>query len=119
MIAPHSLDLTRLELLRQQFENARAAATGAHQTALEAHRQVGVAHQELRRYEEISEAGIMTMDRRQLSAKRTELREKVQKLEAEKIDLFDKYQVLSERGRALGTLYSRCAEFVGVDPNAR
>lgn len=119
MTAQHSLDPTRLELLRQQRDAARAASMSAHEAALEEHRQLGVVQQELRRFTEMSDHGVVIMDHRALAEKRAELRAKVEKLEASKADLFAKYEMLAERGRASAVLHSRCAEFVGVDPNAR
>ncbi|MGO6699915.1 hypothetical protein ACCS33_10720 [Rhizobium ruizarguesonis] len=119
MIAPHPLDPSRLDRLREQSEAAIAAAARAQDVYLHVHQKIGAAQADISLLEQRSSANVVDMSRRQLSEKTAGINEQIAKMVAEKSRLYAVAEVAREKSSAIRELYRRCAEFAGVDPYAR
>ncbi len=118
-MSSHLLDPSRLDALRTQREAIFAAAGKVSETIRDLTATRSRLASEIHRVNYDASNNLGWMDRGERQKRVDELNAELAKIEAEIAKAKSEQEPLNERRQAIGQLYTRCAEFMGVDPYGR
>lgn len=119
MVSSPTIDPGRLKVIRAQrdaiFSNWRDLSEKIREMATAKSR----VQAEIARMAFEASQNIIRVDNDELARKRAALEAEIRKIDGKLEQAKAELEPLSERRQTIGQLFSRCADFMGVDPNGR
>lgn len=119
MSSPHLIDPSRLDILKAQRDAVFGASTQVSETIRDLSQQKSRIASEISRINSDASSGRGFIDRAEREKKVAEYNAQIKKIEADMQKAKTEQEPLNERRQAIGTLFSRCAEYLGVNPYDR
>lgn len=111
------IDKERLDALKRRRDAAFSSARDSGEKILAIHTERSLVISEIKRIKSDVSQNVRIMDSREFRAKISEMEARRDELSARIEDEQRKAEPIAERRQAIGSLYRRCAEFMGVNPH--
>lgn len=119
MSSPHLIDPGRLDILKAQRDAVFGASIRVSETIRDLSQQKSRLASEISRINSDASSNRGFIDRAEREKKVGEYNAQIKKIEADMQTAKKEQEPLDERRQAIGQLFSRCAEYLGVNPHVR
>ena len=110
------IDKERLDALKRRRDAAFSSVQASSEAIMAIYNERGLVISELSRLKSDVSQNARIMDSREFRAKISEMEARRDELSARLEEEQRKAEPIAERRQAIGSLYLRCAEFMGIDP---